>query len=330
MIFGSVADLHFSDYSDNIINDIPARLYYLKETLINTIEYLLSKNIHYLITLGDTYHNKSIIHSIAMNVLHDIIKSYKNNMDFIFIDGNHDLSSKAGGVSALISLEEMSNVTVIHTPTKVDNILMVPWNPHTIVNDIKNGEADILLSHIGLNEGVLNSGISIVSEIGLKDLSHYKLVELGHYHKSQSVGNATYVGSLIQLDWGEREDEKRFLITDSDTCEFESIPSIGYKKHIELIVTNENKQDIFIEAEKFKSDGHNVRIRLHEKVDIKPPVDMVVINDFKNDSINRGITSSMTEKDKMSKYLSIKEISDDTLDMYLSVGMKIIDLSGGE
>ena len=88
MIFGSVADLHFSDYSDNIINDIPARLYYLKETLINTIEYLLSKNIHYLIILGDTYHNKSIIHSIAMNVLHDIIKSYKNSMDFIFKSWN--------------------------------------------------------------------------------------------------------------------------------------------------------------------------------------------------------------------------------------------------
>jgi len=46
----------------------------------------------------------------------------------------------------------------------------------------------ILISHFGLSEGMLNSGMSIISDIGLKDLrGKYELVLLGHYHKPQEI-----------------------------------------------------------------------------------------------------------------------------------------------
>jgi DNA repair exonuclease SbcCD nuclease subunit len=199
-----------------------------------------------------------------------------------------------------------------------------------MVNQIKDNQADILISHFGLSEGVLNSGISIVSKIGLKDLrGKYKLVFLGHYHKPQEIIESDislyYVGSPIQLDWGEKGDKKRFLIFDNETLDVESYETTGYRHFVEVELTAKNKDEAVKKAKEAQDNGHYIKLVQKEKVDLKGLEEFNIIDKTDIDVTNRGITSSMSQKEKLQRYLEIKEINESDIDEYLNIGMEIID-----
>ena len=44
-----------------------------------------------------------------------------------------------------------------------------------------------------------------------------------------------------------------------------------------------------------------------------------------SDATNRGITSTMTKREKLQRYLEVKEIPEDQREEYLNVGIEIID-----
>jgi len=327
-------DIHLSKYSNDKINsesNLPERLHDINMVLYQMANYAVKNSIENIVISGDIFHNKSIIHSLAMNLFLFFIRSYKN-LNFIIIDGNHDLSGKgADVVSALSCLDSESNVTRISQPTKIDSIMYIPYT-YDMIDIIKNNTGDYLISHFGLNEGVLNSGISVVSDVKLSDLiGRYGTVLLSHYHKSQEILRDDirlyYVGSLIQLDWGERDDNKRFLVVDTETGEIESILTHGYKKHYEFSVTVLNREEILREARQLKEQGHHINL-------VKTDND-VIVDDIKNefnivdktirDITNRGLTTGMSTEEKLKKYLEIKEISEDQLNDYLSIGFEIIN-----
>jgi DNA repair exonuclease SbcCD nuclease subunit len=190
MKFIYTADLHLSSYSQDRIDStthLPERLSGIYTSFCEILNYGMDNNIKNVVIGGDIFHNKSLIHSIAQSRLLDIVRVYRE-IYFIIEDGNHDMSSMTGdGVSALKCLDNEVNVKTIHNTCIIDNILFVPWNPRNMISDIKEGRTNYLISHFGLNEGKLNSGISIVSDIGLKDLKQYKRCYLGHYHTPQEV-----------------------------------------------------------------------------------------------------------------------------------------------
>ena len=325
-------DIHLSAYgSDEIVEEsgLPQRLHSIMTTLEQMAEYA-RKNDCCIIFAGDVFHNKSIIHSVAQSLFLDYIRR-NNDIFFHIIDGNHDLSSKSGvGVSALKCVDNEKNVKTYHTGEKVENILFVPWNKYMIPS-IKDSHADYLISHFGLNEGTLSSGISLVSDISIKDLKNYKYVILGHYHKPQFIENdktkVWYVGSPIQLDRGERGEEKRFLVIDTKKHIIESIPTEGYRKNYVFEITSENKDEILKEARILQEKGHDVQIR---KIDSSLQLDefekeFQIIDRSEMDVTNRGINMSMDDKDKFLMYLKIKEIPEELHEFYLAGALEIID-----
>ena len=336
MKFIAIADLHLSMYAqDKIIPEtsLPERLHYLNEVLRNIADYAINinVNINNIVIAGDIFHNKSIIHSLAQSIFLDFLRDHRA-LNFIIISGNHDMSSKSGsGVSALKSLDNEPNVTMIHEPTVIDNINFVPWNPETMVDDIKSSNSEYLVAHFGLNEAQLSSGISIVSDVKLKDLSGYKHCILGHYHLPQSVGNVTYVGSPIQLDWGEKGEVKRFLIVDTDTNEINSVPTEGYKKFIEYKITNENKEDILKEARKAKENGDYVQLVKHEDIDVDDfNKEFKIVDKTERDITDRGIVISMSQDERIEKFLSIKKIKEKDFERYKKVGIDIMNSVEGD
>jgi DNA repair exonuclease SbcCD nuclease subunit len=255
----------------------------------------------------------------------------RNNRDvkFILMSGNHDMSSRTGeGVSALKAFDMEPNVKTIHKTmtSKKEGITFVPWDPANMIQDIKKSETPYIISHLGLNEAKLNSGISIISEIGLKDVSKFEKIFLDHYHKPQEVENAIYVGSIIQEDWGERDDEKRFIVFDTETGNTESIPTTGYRKYFKLTLDKGNKDSVIEQAKKYLEEGHEVKISKIESVDTSE-IDniMKVVDDIELDITNRGITSDMTLVDMMSKYLEIKDIPKESVEDYMVIGKSLID-----
>jgi DNA repair exonuclease SbcCD nuclease subunit len=135
-----------------------------------------------------------------------------------------------------------------------------------------------------------------------------------------------YTGSPIQLDWGEKNEEKRFLIVDSETLEVESIPTTGYKKYLEFDVNENNKTEILEQAKELRDKGHHVKLVTTEKLDFGEDMKSInVVENVEEDITNRGITSSMNEKDKNLKYMEIKGIPEEERDAYLKTAMRIID-----
>jgi len=333
MKFAFVADIHLSKYGQDSIEEstgLPERLHGITNSLYSMVIYCRENNIKDVVIGGDILHGKSIIHALAQDIM---LEFFDDGEDITFwvIDGNHDLSGKGeDAVSALRSLAKIPNVNwVSKEPQSFENILFIPYSTN-VVKQVKEGEADILISHFGLSEGILNSGISLVSSISMTDLRpRYKLILLGHYHKPQEIieddTSMYYVGSPIQLDWGEKGDDKRFLVVDSKTLEVEAVSTQGYRKFIEVDLTNKNKDEILEIAKEAREKGHYVKVIQREKVDISSFKDFNVVDKTEIDVTDRGITSTMSQKEKLERYLEIKEIPEIDLEEYLDAGLQIID-----
>ena len=324
------ADPHLAAYSnDPVVKGIPEKLYYTMIVLNKILEYAKNESINTIVIAGDLIHTKSIIHSVAQSIFLDFVRGNKD-FNFIVLDGNHDQSSRSGkGVSALKFLDSESNVITIHETTLMEdlNLYMVPWNPENMIDDIKKGPKDsYLVSHLGVTEAKLNSGISIVSDIGLKDFKKYKHALLGHYHKPQNIKNVTYIGSPIQMDWGEKNDEKRFIVLDTETGEMESILTEGYKKYIEIELTEANKDEIIEQSREFIKEGHFIKLNKIEEFDTSSiEEEFRVVSKVEKDITNRGIDSSMTMEEKFSKYLEIKQVPANYKDVFIHVGIDIVN-----
>ena len=333
MKFAITADIHLSRYGQDPVDEIsglPERLDSIKGALYSMMEICRQDGIENVMIAGDILHTKSVIYALAQDMMLQFFDDHPQTT-FHVIDGNHDLSSKGSdAISALRSLKNVPNVHWISKKAeKFENILFVPYSVD-LVQQIKEGSADILISHLGLSEGVLNSGISIISKLSMADLrGKYKLVLLGHYHKPQEIieNNISmyYVGSPVQLDWGEKGDQKRFLIVDSDTLGVSEVPTTGYRHFIEIELTAENKDQAAKQAKQAHINGHYVKIVQREKVDIKGFEKFNIVDKTESDATNRGITSSMTKREKLQRYLEVKEIPEDERDEYLTVGIEIID-----
>ena len=334
------ADIHFSAYAqDMIVDGLPERLGSIKNAITGMIDECEKRGVYDIAFAGDICHNKSIIHTTAQDVMLDIFQQ-RQYQDFRFyvIDGNHDLSGKGSdSVSALKSLETIGNVRWVSYQSKgeivhqIENgeVSMMPFFPG-MEDHIKNIKSKIFISHFGLNEGLLSSGISVPSKIKASDLKHFKLVVLGHYHLPQSMKSETtqiyYTGSPIQLDWGEKNEEKRFLILDTESLEVESVPTTGYKRYLEFEVDKKNKTKVLKEAKKLRDDGHHVKLVTTEKLEIKEDMKNInIVQNVEEDITNRGITSGMDEVAKLRKYLEIKEIPEEEHEAYLNSAKSIID-----
>lgn len=329
MKFIGIADLHFALYGqDPIVQEsgLPERLHYLNQVLRDdVIAYARTNNIDIIVIAGDVIHTKSLIHTLAQSILLDIIRDYRD-IKFIIIDGNHDMSSKSGrGVSALKCLDKEKNVTMLHKSIQIDNVAFVPWG-NTMFEDIKNATAPYLVSHFGLNEAKLNSGISIISDIGLKDLTHFKHCYLGHYHLPQEVGNVTYLGSIIQMDMGEKHEDKRFMVIDTDSGTHTSILTRNYKRYYALELNASNVDKVIEKAKKLKAQGHHVRVDKIEKVDTSEVGENLhIVDKTEKDITNRGISTAMSETDILKRYIEIREIPEKDRDFILETAIEIID-----
>ncbi len=338
MKFLFTADIHLSRYSQDKIEDasnLPERLHSIKNALTEMAYYCINNNIESFVIGGDLLHGKSIIYALAQDLMIDFIKEYNDKLKFYIIDGNHDISGKGSEVvSALKSLESIPNVEWIKFDRTFrlydEDVLFIPYS-HNLPEIIKDHEAKILISHFGLSEGMLNSGMSIVSDVSIKDLENkYELVLLGHYHKPQEIirDNISlyYVGSPIQLDWGEKNEEKRFLIIDTESMDVKNIPITSYKKHLEIEVTSDNVDEALKMALEARESGDHVKVIMTETADVTEiKKEFNVIDKTEIDITDRGITSSMSQVDKFQKYIDIKEIPEDQKERYINMAKEIVD-----
>jgi DNA repair exonuclease SbcCD nuclease subunit len=330
------ADLHLHNYTDKI-NSETNRSYKLEkiiEGMIYIADYAIKNNIENFIIAGDTMHGKDIIHNVALNALLDFIKKYENKLIFYFLDGNHDMSSKSAIVtSALTCLSNIENVIHISKPVMIEDCFFVPYS-FDMEKYIEENSAKFLFSHFGLNEATLASGISIISKIKASDLiGKYKYVILGHYHNGQEIYNNEikiyYTGTPVSLDWGDKNQEKRFLIVDTDKEIIESIPVESTEKYYEFEINEKNKDELIAMAEELTLNGYKVKLVQKEGnfSDSITNENIIIVDKTEKDITNRGITLNSSIQEQLIKYLEIKEIPEKDRKKYLEFGIKLV---GGE
>jgi len=323
-----VADVHLSGYKDDAIqgDGLPLRLSGIIKTLQNICMFCKKNDIKNVDIAGDLNNDKDIIYTDAQNAFVQILTLFPE-LHFTLISGNHDMSS-AGEyqTSSIQALGGYPNAHCIFKPTVIDNITFIPFSKDMCKNVNEADPNSILISHFGLNEAKLQSGISIVSDIKINQLLKFNLVLLGHYHKPQELHkNDTrlfYVGNPVHFNWNDKNEQKRFLVYDTKTLEIASFSLNGFVEYREFIV-DENTKDIksiLDEAIKLKSEGHHVRIRklIDTKIQTDPKHDdLIIINENKTQHQDRGIKMTMSQKEIYEKYLEYKKIPKEEQTEYL-------------
>lgn len=312
-----IGDVHLSGFQSDTLEDngLPFRLAQIAMAINYIIQICRQRNIQELDFVGDIINDKSIIYTVAQDVFKDIIIQ-NPDMNFNLVSGNHDMSSTGKTQKSAISVfSGYSNVTCIDKePKVVGNITFVPFFENMFDVLLQLEPNDILISHMGINEAMLQSGLSKVDKVKLSDLRNFKLGIFGHYHKPQELSNQRtrlyYCGSVIHKDWNDKNEKKRFLIYDTETLEVESLPIEGLTEYREYVIDDvATAKEIMIEAEKAKNHGHIVRVRKKIKEELEhQPHDILVIEQKEVDITNRGINLNQTMEEKLKKYLEIKEI----------------------
>jgi len=326
------ADLHLKDWNDKDYTDegVPLRLVEIIQTFESMCEYAIKNEIDTIVIAGDTNDTKSIVHVTAFTMFRKILEKY-SNLNFIFMHGNHDAASGGDGdyESAIELLLGPANVKVLLKPEQRDNIMFVPWSRRMVDYIGESDECDILITHMGLSDATLSNGASIKTRLQSSDLTRFKLVISGHYHKPQQVNHVWYVGSPIQLRRDEFNEDKRFLIIDSETLEVESVSTTGYRRYYQFVIDeNSDQEEITKQAIEFKEQGHNVVVR--SKIENAPEIlkedsGIILIDEYEEEENVRGITTGMTLQEQMTKYMDIMRVPENDQENYLAVAANVLN-----
>ena len=205
-----------------------------------------------VIFVGDFFHNRFLINtytaSRAFEFLYsqsilDSAEELSGDVDVntIFVLGNHDLFFEDSW--KYHSLKAVNKwATVIDKPTQmfVENVCadFLPYTP-TPTKWIHQPPFDkpsrVLFSHLSILDAILNTKYNILSveddtrekEVIKAEILHkWEKVWLGHYHCGQKVSERVeYIGSPMQLTFGEAGDTKHVALFDLQTLETQYIPN---------------------------------------------------------------------------------------------------------
>lgn len=248
------SDLHIHAHKDNV-----DRLHDCLQVLRWAFDTAEVKGCDYIFFLGDLFHDRSKIDILnylrTFEVFVDYMVTRSSPIQVFLLVGNHDMYHRERwDVNSVKPMNVISNVEIIDQPcTKVLGGRPVDFLPYTAnpVEDLKklkdrDGSIlghDILLSHLAVDGAILNRLYGTKADVIVEydnemtpvtvDLfDDWKMTFLGHYHASQMLNDKVeYVGSPLQLSYGEVFQEKHLIVLDLATLEKEYITNNFSPRH---------------------------------------------------------------------------------------------------
>lgn len=209
-----------------------------------------AKNIKNILFLGDLFHDRNKIDVLTYYRTYEVLKKYLDgSVELYLLLGNHDLwYNNKTDVSSVTPLECLPGVRVIAKPEIIDfegqSISFLPYtqNPVDDINNLLTNEYNILCAHLAVSGAMYNSA-GTMSEVEIEHDGDMKLIDnssfngwdqvfLGHYHAAQDLNNSIeYVGSPLQLSFGEAFQDKHILIYNLKTHKKQYIINDFSPKH---------------------------------------------------------------------------------------------------
>lgn len=226
-----------------------------------------SKKVDAVLFGGDLLHDRQKIDSLTYNLVFNVFEKYQNeSFQTYLLLGNHDLwYASSWSVSSVRPFKAIKNVTVIDKTCELDingvNWHFIPYThePISELETLKSKvESSYLLGHLAIDGARLNSAGSIadviiehdgdMTVVGCDLFKRYKRAFFGHYHSAQKLTETIeYIGSPLQLSFGEAHEDKYILLLNSDDDSLSYIENTFSPKHFyiqESEIENYNSEEI--------------------------------------------------------------------------------------
>lgn len=231
------------------IKEMNSRLFNTLNGICDMRDYCLQNEITEVLFGGDMFHHRGTIDVSVFNSMYKILDSfYQVGVNIHAIAGNHDdIDNSVIPTTAIHVFKEL--IHVIEQPeyfTVGDTeIVAIPYSKDKkfILESIKQlrkkckePRQAILLCHLGIDGGLVGSGMYMMSdEYTLKDLMYdkWKYVVAGHYHQPQILEyNSIYCGTPVQNNFGDelkgKDGYNGFFVIDTDRrWDIEFVPIIA-------------------------------------------------------------------------------------------------------
>lgn len=235
---------------DNIeIKEMNSRLFNILGGLCDIRDYCIKNKITDVLFGGDMFHHRGTIDVTVFNAMYKVLYSFfQTEITIHAIAGNHDdVDSSQIPMTSIHAFKKI--IHVIEKPeyfTIEDvEVVAIPYSKDKkfVINSMKelresckNPKQAILLCHLGIDGGLVGSGMYMMSdEYTLKDLMYdkWKYLVVGHYHQPQILEyNSIYCGTPVQNNFGDElkgEDGYNgfFVIDTEKRWDIEFVPIIA-------------------------------------------------------------------------------------------------------
>lgn len=215
---------------------VPGRLDDIMWSLKKIRQHCISRDIKYIIILGDLLHDRE---QVRFDDLTELVK-FLTDTEFcgirvIALPGNHDMYLKNSWeinslkplTRYLTNYDKITNFTIDNTRFWVIPFINYESEYMKILDAVskKHRPGDVLLTHVGVRSATLNICFLLKnwSVVDFND-SPFDRIYAGHFHIHQQVGrNVWYPGSPIPFRFDEGDSEHGFIIFDTETRDHEFI-----------------------------------------------------------------------------------------------------------
>jgi DNA repair exonuclease SbcCD nuclease subunit len=215
-------------------------------------EQAVENNVDAVLFGGDLLHERQKIDSLTFTEVFKILEKYQHfNFKTYLLLGNHDMwFSNNWNVNSIYPFGALNNFETVCETKNID-IAGSSWHFMPYTHDpIKELEklptneitSSYLLAHIAIDGSKLNSSGSVsdvviehdgdMTKVDRKLFTDYIHVFLGHYHSAQKLSkNIEYIGSPLQLSFGEAHESKHIVLLDTQTNKIKYIENNFSPKH---------------------------------------------------------------------------------------------------
>lgn len=187
-----------------------------------------------LAVLGDLHDTKGSMRAECISAMIKTFQTAKTRP--LVLVGNHDLINEKGLEHSLEFLRSYADV--VDSPRRIRSLNLIPYQTSkdsflaALFGFPKGSE---VLCHQGILGANMGSYFSDHSAITPEEIKEYRLIS-GHYHRAQTVGTLTYLGSPYTTTFAEADDgDKGFHILYEDgALEF---VKLDLPKHVVIQIT---------------------------------------------------------------------------------------------
>jgi DNA repair exonuclease SbcCD nuclease subunit len=226
---------------------------------------------------GDTFNTRGLIKTSCFDRLyHHYSRWAKKGLKQVIIVGNHDQEDKNGDIHPMRVFENFDGWHVVDKPTLIGDMAFMPYMPKAgiqpaIQKMLKAGAKDATV-HWGIQGALMNEGHADSEGVPAEWLSAFRQVFSGHYHYRNAFDNIQYIGSPMQQNFGELNQQKGVIIYDnskkSNKINFNEIK--GTSRHYEIEVSQDSgEKSGRKESLKGCSEGESIEEKDFIKVKVK-------------------------------------------------------------